>query len=410
MRIQPIFYSYHTKKQNFKGDLPHNMREIFANPDIPANTKRTLWELSEIPYFCEASENSSQGDLLRISKIVKNAPTNVVKLALEDAIEISQGKKRQSLLSLKKVAEFNSNAQPYEKKKLLELIRKMPLQRLEQDVEKSYKTENDYPVALSYKLPISGLSLRLVDDASIKRAIENGLVEEKDKDIDVIFRKQLKYKGEVNPQYYPTPKELIEEPLTQTPDNVKKAYHLAIATLDNNKSLSRLEEIPYFNNLAKDTEPIKINVFAEWNHKNDNIFEKMLSKDITLEVYNPRGKTLHIPIIDAERLLADKKFKIYDETDLFRILDTQTMAFEIYRCYEAMKGECPNDRIESIVFKMQNGKVGIICYTLGEDSSSGWLGEFNADNPDQRKIRAFLEKMPMKTTTITFIPQEDIPD
>ena len=168
MRINPIgIYSNYKKQVNFgsseeevEESIPQSMLPIFLSPDIPQRLKRTTWELSQIPYFCEVSKDCSTGDILKISKIIDKAKTNVRQMALADGIKIEKNKKERSLLSLKKLVEEKQKLGQQKGINLLGIIKALPFDLIEADVERQYKEGNDYPDAIDYRSDTPNISIQ----------------------------------------------------------------------------------------------------------------------------------------------------------------------------------------------------------------------------------------------------------
>lgn len=415
MKISPIIN--YSKQINFKGEIdkeqPLNkeMREIFADSSIPKYQKKILWGLSEIPHFCEASAYTPKEDLLELTDRISKSKTNILEMALKGDIKISfleNGDfKLHNLLPLDIIAKRIREPFFPLGKNLLEIIKKFPLLKIEENTQKIYSDINIYPHNIilnedgsceiaETRYAGSDDNLKLLEILARKFANEEEI---KGNEEIIIFDKQIKGKKDYILQYSPLPKKYWGQEITQTPEKVKEL----LRNEEIKKSLFSMSETPYFNNLIKDTPKDKISLLAQINKTHNNMLTKMLKQEITLDVLDFKGeKIINLPIIDVGKILLNQRMEMYPSNDLFKIIDEYTPAFALCAMHSLFSSLLEGSKIKSFILEKEKDDMAI--YIKSEKSGKNFLHiiKMAEDGEIAKKFMPILSKAPYKKALISF--------
>lgn len=409
----------HNCRQNF-GASHKEIMGLFGNSGIMPAIKKSLYELTDIPYFSEAIKFTPVEDVLNLANMHKNAQTNILELALKGDITagIAEDGFMQKIkyLDLPFIAHHSAKAKsPNLQINLYQAMQNMPVtvEQLEYDAIRMYGKANMFPPFITYiakELPCEkhgqfpehepiNIYEAIFQQITGKNSLDN-------RDMIIKFEKTVTSPYGVRINYKPVPKNMIEAPIVGLTSNLRQAFANNALEKADKIALFELTDIPYFTNLAKETDPLKLGAFARINRESDDLFGKMFRKEIPMVVYNTSSEEpQRIPFVDIESLVFEKQKGIIESKDLVEILDNNTFAMKVYKMQKAFKKEIQNVTLTKMDFDSDGQHLETRFHVIDEYGDEGVFAQMRTvEDPDANPIIGALEFFPKKMFSVEFEP------
>ena len=409
----------HNSRQNF-GASHKEIMGLFGSSEIMPAIKKSLYELTDIPYFPEAIKFTPVEDVLNLANMHKNAQTNVLDLALKGDITAGIAEdgfmQKTKYLDLPFIAHHNAKAKsPNLQINLYQAMQNMPVtvEHLESDAIRMYDNANMFPPFIAYRAvelpwekhgrypehePINVYET-IFQQLTGKDKLDN-------RDMIIKFEETVTSPYGARIDYKPTPKKMLEAPIVGLTSNLRLAFANNALEKADKLALFELTDIPYFTNLVRETDPLRLGAFARINRESDDLFGRMFRKEIPLVIYNTSSETpQRIPLVDIENLVFERQSGVIESKDLVEILDNNTFAMKVYKMQNAFKKEVPNMTLTKMDFDSDGTKLETRFHVRDEDGDEGVLAQMRTvEDPFARPIIGALEFFPKKMCSIEFEP------
>lgn len=419
MFISPVkIFAQHTSFRGEKDEtqpLSRAMRDIFADKRVSYDSKRTLWNLSEVPFFYEATKGMTRNDLLKLSDLFERQETNVLQMAIEGdvkyATDCGKEMKFKKYLSLEDVAKYNKTAPQEQQINLYDYILSHPIFKVERDAREQYKQYNVYPHSISYETVLDADGRPVVRILDMQEAFFKAYMTQQLKgkildknDVVIMFDKKIVGNFDIDTGYKKIRPESIEKPYLGEPESLKKIYNLSSQIPARiMRSLYNFGESDFFPNLVKDTNPIRLLQLAQFDSDHKYIVSKMFNEKITFDTINPDNlEHIHRPIIDIGRILKDIKEGAITESDFCEILINNTLVFEVCALYRKFKRAFPDKEPKKIVLRKNGDNFEQVVLT---DDEGVYIRVMPGTDALAQAFLKKLDRVPYKSMILNFDPE-----
>lgn len=418
MQINPI--SSFTKIP-FKGKKDENqplsmaMKDIFADQTVSCHSKRTLWNLSEVPFFYGASRGMSREDLLKLADLFERQDTNILQMAIDGDVKIATGGNDElnfkKYLSLEDIAKHNRTAARGNLINLYNYILSHPVFRIIQDVREQYSKSNVYPQSIPYETQTDedgNTTVRIMNmREACSKAFVTGLTKGKILDANdtvIMFDKKIVGKNDVETAYERINPASIEPQYPVQPETLKAIYRFSSQLpAPIMRSIYDFGESDFFPNLIKNTNPLHLLQLAQFDVEHNYLISRMFNEKITMDTLDPEtDEYIHRPIIDTGRILKGRKEGTIKESDFLDILLKNTMAFQTCALYRNFKEAFPDKEPQRILLHKAGENLEQVVSTK-DNETFGYT--MNASDTLAQTFLKMIEKLPYKRMIINFAPE-----
>lgn len=328
------------------------IKKLLDSNSIDKNTKKFIWELTEIPFFNAATDNLREEQLMAMIRVFENKKDRIFwteMLKGNIIIQNTYTQESRPILNLKNIA-INNRFNPIYKISLYnDVVLKYNelLEHTRFHCQFIKEASGKYPL-LFYSNDIEGKTIPLVN---IKGNIESIQNNEDKPPYTIIFKNDVNQISEESLLTEEEQEKLFNAKLTPTPKSFMNYLQNPDHSLSQKRIAYNLSENPYINALMKDSKECDVAdlVFLKQNYS--KIFENMLSGKI--KIIGSHNEYKLNPLIDLEELILSNK-------KLNKIMSYGTFNYDLCQKLGEYKKQYGKD-VVLVNYKKQSDKI---CTTL----------------------------------------------